>query len=449
MKRLVSLFLVVVMLFAALAMVACGDEPEETTESTTESTSATTESTKATETTSESTKATETTSETTKATETTSETTTESSATETTTESSATEATTITTGTTLGVYARFDYGTKSKAQDLHMTSHEYLVSHLSYNANYLNIDYDEDNIIIYACVDYDYATMGPGAANIDGNVSSTSAQASNYALLYEDIMYGWGEDGYDFDDVNYQQQLFWGWGSWSNYPYQVTSVGTNWVGRHQYMQARFINGSVNTKWSVRFKSTGCGYANTTIGVFDNVDQGRAEFSYTTYQVKTWDMAYCFGNSTGTPEATPENGVTPSGNWGWHGNEEVTGFRFHVLGSYCPGYCRGNAWASSSLDYDNGDEVVKNGTDYGNAVDTDFDGIPDTNATTGAAATKGSTWKKGDSQGTSGSYSLIMQSRYDTRGLIKAGNFVIIDYIIFGASIEGLNAWTSYIEDAAK
>ena len=30
MKRLLSLFLVVVMLFAALAMVACGGDPEET-----------------------------------------------------------------------------------------------------------------------------------------------------------------------------------------------------------------------------------------------------------------------------------------------------------------------------------------------------------------------------------------------------------------------------------
>ncbi|MBQ0009553.1 MAG: hypothetical protein KBS76_00410 [Ruminococcus sp.] len=413
-------------------MVACGDEPVETTESTTESTKAsTTESTKATETTTESTKATETTTESKET-----ETTTESKETET------TESTTIAAGTTLGVYARFDYGTKSKAQDLGMTSHEYLVEHLTYKEEFVNVTYDEDNIIIYACVDYDYATMGPGAENISGNVSSTSAQYANYGLFYEDIM-----NDYTFEEG--QQDLLWGWGGWNNYPYNVNSVGKSWTGRHQYMQARFINGSANTKWSVRFKSTGCGYANTTIGVFDNVDQGKAEYTYTTYQVKTWDMAYCFGNSTGTPEATPENGVTPSGNWGWHGNEPVTGLRFHVLGSYCPAYCRGNNWATSSLDYDNGDKVVKDGTDYGNAVDTDFDGIPDTNATTGAKVAKGDTWKKGDKQGDSGSYSLKMQSRYDTRGLIKAGNSVIIDYIIFGASIEQLNAWTSYAEDAAK
>ncbi|MBQ0009516.1 MAG: hypothetical protein KBS76_00215, partial [Ruminococcus sp.] len=352
--------------------------------------------------------------------------------------------TTVPACTTLGVYARFDYGTESKAQDLGMTSHEYLVEHLTYKEEFVKVTYDEDNIIIRALADYDYATMGPqlDPEKAAQNISGPSAQFANYGLFYEDIM-----NDYTFEEG--QQDLLWGWGSWSNYPYSSSSVGRTWVGRHQYMQARFINGSANTKWSVRFKSTGCGYANTTIGVFDNVDQGRAESTYSTYQVKTWDMAYCFGNSTGTPEATPENGVIPTGNWGWHSNEPVIGLRFHVLGSYCSAYCRGNRWATGSVDYDNGDLVVKDGTDYGNAVDTDFDGIPDTNATTGEKVSVGDKWFKGDIQGAYDEYSLVMQSRYDTRGLIKAGNFVIIDYIIFGSSIEQLNAWTSYAEDAAQ
>ena len=38
---------------------------------------------------------------------------------------------------------------------------------------------------------------------------------------------------------------------------------------------------------------------------------------------------------------------------------------------------------------------------------------------------------------------------DTRTNIKQGNRVEVDYVIFGSSVDQLDAYTSYIEDAAK
>ena len=137
MKRLLSLFLVVAMLFAALAMVACGKEKQTTESTTTVTTASTTTTEKTTETTT---------------TEATTTTTTDTSDTETTT---TTPAATVAAGTSEGIYARFDFGTKTEAESKNLTSHEYLKSHLSYNASYLWVDYDEDNMIVYATTDYD------------------------------------------------------------------------------------------------------------------------------------------------------------------------------------------------------------------------------------------------------------------------------------------------------
>ena len=41
------------------------------------------------------------------------------------------------------------------------------------------------------------------------------------------------------------------------------------------------------------------------------------------------------------------------------------------------------------------------------------------------------------------------ARYDTRGLIKKGNFVKIDYIVFGVSPEQLMEYKSNLERASE
>ena len=135
MKKILSVFLVAAMLVAVLATVACGNEPEATT-TTLASTDATTTTTEAT------TEATTTTSTTTTQTTTTTETT--------------TTAETTTTIFTEPVFARFDFGTKTYAEDNNLTSHEYITSHLTYNKTYISVTYDEDNIIVTSPLDYNY-----------------------------------------------------------------------------------------------------------------------------------------------------------------------------------------------------------------------------------------------------------------------------------------------------
>ena len=231
MKRLLSLFLVVAMLFAALAMVACGKE-KQTTESTTTNTTASTTTTE---------KTTETTTTTEATTTTTTETTTTATETTTTTDTSDTETTTTTppatvaAGTSEGIYARFDFGTKTEAESKNLTSHEYLKSHLSYNASYLWVDYDEDNMIVYATTDYDYGTM--------------QDSKNNFVLAYDDI-----SADYTFEDP---QEIHAGYGSWDNYPYSSAFVGVEgrWRGFHQYIKIRFVNASANTKIGFWYKST--------------------------------------------------------------------------------------------------------------------------------------------------------------------------------------------------
>lgn len=120
MKKFIALLIAVIMVVGVVGLVGCkGGDNETTTTTTTESTKQTTTTT-------------------TEATTTTTTTTT----TETTTTA---ETTTAMVTTTLPMYTRFDFGTASKAVDEKKTSHEWLVENVSYNKDFLDIEFLEDS----------------------------------------------------------------------------------------------------------------------------------------------------------------------------------------------------------------------------------------------------------------------------------------------------------------
>ena len=377
MKRILSLIMVVAMLCAVLALVGCDENKvdETTTEATTtEATTTEATTTEATTTEATTTEATTTEATTTEAT-TTEATTTEATTTEaTTTEATTTSATTPTTiasGTTVPLYARFDFGTKTKAEDEGLTSHEYLVSILKYDADYLAVEFTEDTWVLYATQNY---VSGLGV--------------DTFALCFENIV------TYDFD-----AELIPGWGSWSSAPFTSANVGKSWVGKHQYMQVRMLNSTNNNMMSIHWMAAkdaawstaqiaSCMYlqggAPATAADKKLTAAPATEFETYVYDVNfLGGVCYYKNNHTsymGWVEAVKSAGTVPNGNnWLW--SPSITGIKFHFMGAY-----------------------------------------GGTSAFTGFA---------------------------DTRANIKQGNRVEVDYVIFGSSVEQLNAYTSYIEDAAK
>ena len=403
MKRLLSLFLVVAMLFAALAMVACGKEKQTTESTTTNTTASTTTTEKTTETTTTEATTTTTTETTTTETETTTTTTVD---TETTTTTSGTVET-VTSGTTEGIYARFDFGTKTEAEANNLTSHEYLKSHLSYNASYLWVDYDEDNMIVYATTDYNYSTM--------------QDSKNNFALIYDDI-----SADYTFEDP---QEIHCGFGTWDNYPYTSANVGVEgrWKGFHQYIKIRFVNASANTKIGFWYKSTSMAAYYTTGVACVPVAAGKTGSDYLNnddnYQVVIYDVINAMNMATGANELTPENGKGPGNNWIWQGTSQfVTGLRFHLMGMAAGGNARsGNTFAKD------GTNKTDDGT--GNMIAADGSG-------------KVTTWKANEAF-----TKAKITAALDTRGLIKAGNAIKVDYIVFGSTPEQLLTYKSAAEKA--
>lgn len=372
MKKFLSVFLVVAMLTAAIAMVSCGTKPEQTTESTTTEATTTTESTTTTEAT----------------------TTTVTTTTQTTTTETTTTVATTTTMFTEPVYARFDFGTKTYAEENNLTSHEYLTSHLTYNKDYVSITYDEDNIIVTALKAYNYAKMR--------STDFKTATSINYAysLCFEDI-----SADYEFEDP------------------QEIHAGSGKGGYHQYMKIRFVNGGPNTKISFIWKGTGnmAGWYTTATCVMD-VTPGKADEKYNEYQVAIFDIAKDSNLPTGANEITADNGKGYHNNWIW-GDKFVTSIRFSVLGSYIPGGARsGHTFATT------GDNAVDDGT--GTKIASDGSGRI-TSWTAGEALTPAK-----------------VVARCDTRGLINRGNFVKIDYIVFGTSPEQLEGYKSKLELAS-
>lgn len=367
MKKFLSLMLAAVMIVAVFAMVGC-DKPETTTPADT-TPATTTTATEATTTEATTTEATTTEVTTTEVTTTTQATTTTAKPVETTTTTepvvtttTAPQPTEVTTGTTLSVFDRFDFGTDSKAQAEGETSHEYIVANLTYDDSRVAVRWTEDTVKIYAKKSFDSA-----------------ATRDSYALSFLDIV------TYDFDD-----ELVPGWGTWSGAP---MNPGTSWVGRHQYAKLRILNNTTNNVVSIHWHRAGEGFATTTCAVSMYL-QGGAPTTTTNHNLTTtattewaeyiYDMMFLssagreilYGGKTSymtvVNEAKTRNGYAQN-NWNT-ANGNITALNLHFLGAYGK------------------------------------DGIN------------------------------------DTRKNIKMGACVEVDYIIFGSSIEQLEAYKSYMEE---
>ena len=293
MKKILSLVMVVAMLVAVLALVGCDNTktPEETT---TEAT--TTEAT------------------------TTEETTTE----ETTTETTTTETTTTTT--LYPVYARFDFGTDTKAKADGFTSHEYLTSRLTYDAEFISVEYTEDTIIVKALQSHPEMafTADTGAESIAKDENGKAAYSiTSYALCFEDL------SGYDFDDEMKKERGI--------------------------MRIRIKNNTTNNIIAVRWHKAGQEYATTLLASCMYLQGGEpnmldpvkktceASDKFETYDYNMNDLA-ALGRFGARKEANSQSyglyqyyvycgGSTSSNNWNWMGNDAITAFQFFVLGAY--------------------------------------------------------------------------------------------------------------------
>ncbi len=340
MKKIISLVLSLMLVLGIVVLASCG--VNETTQEVT-----TVEDT----TVAVTTEATTTTEETTTTTETTTEATTTTEETTTTTE----EVTTVEETTLMPIFARFDFGTKTYAEDNGLTSHQYLVDNLTYNKDNLSIEFKEDSWVIKAKVS-----------------GQTCSVAFNNMITY------------DFDDW-----MEAGWGSWSQYPYTDKNVGTTWQGHHQYMKIRLINHSLNNMIGFRWASSGHPYATTMVVsnmyLQDGVGKKTASTISNDYATYTYDIMFltCLASNkadgqtsySGFEKYVQEKGGVPGNNWMWQNGVEITGLEFHLLGAYS---------ANNS-------------------------GI------------------------------------CDSRANIKSGNWVEVDYIVFGGSPEQLDTYKSYLE----
>ena len=121
MKKIIALLIAIVMVVGVIGLVGCKKDPGETTPTTTTEAPPTTTTT----------------------TEAATTTTTEKATTTTTVETTTTVKEIVTT--TLPMFARFDFGTDTVAQDNKETSHEWLVNALSYNKDLITVEFLEDS----------------------------------------------------------------------------------------------------------------------------------------------------------------------------------------------------------------------------------------------------------------------------------------------------------------
>ena len=326
MKRLLSLLLVVVMLFAVLAMVGCdkGGDDETTTDTKPVETTKETDPPETTPDTTKDTEPPETTPDTTKDTEppaTTPDTTKDTEPPATTLDTKPSEST---EGTTLTVFARFDFGTKTKAEAEGKTSHEYLTSALTYDANCIAIEYTEDTIVIYATKSY-----------------TSGMDVSSFELCFDDII------TYDFDE-----ELKHGWGSWVQYPFSTANVGKSWQGRYQYVKVRILNNTSNNMISFRWHRTADGYASTMVcsnmylqgGAPTTAGNANLTTTPTTeWKFYTYDIMFLNGLASAKTSGAKtyvdfvnevkNAGGVPGNNLIWTTSDKLSALRFSFLGAF--------------------------------------------------------------------------------------------------------------------
>ncbi len=309
MKKFIALLIAVIMVVGVVGLVGCkGGDNETTTTTTTESTKQTTTTT-------------------TEATTTTTTTTT----TETTTTA---ETTTAMVTTTLPMYTRFDFGTASKAVDEKKTSHEWLVENVSYNKDFLDIEFLEDSWKISSKKAY-----------------ASDAAATSWTISFDAML------SLDFEDV-----LMPAWGTWKEYPHNTAKVGVEgqWQGYHQYVKIRLRSNSVNNMIGFSWQTGTNPYATTMTvsnmyldGGIDNKTRTANENWFT----ETYDISLCqalasnkagsdtAGNAMGRDtkfsyylEQVKQGKYNAGNNWNWQQGKEITGLRFNLLGAVSSGAC---------------------------------------------------------------------------------------------------------------
>lgn len=360
MKKILSLVMVVAMLVAVLALVGCNDtKPADTTAGTTTAGSTTADTTTAGTTTADTTTAGTTTAGTTAANTTTAGTTTAGTTTAGTTTA---ETTTAETTTLPPVFARLDFGEKSKAEDLGMTSHAYLVGALTTDDKFISVTYTDDSIIVTAVQDHPEIKTELDEDGDRVEVIGTDAEGkalygvSSYALCFDDLV------AYEFDDV-----------------LSVTQ---------KYMRIRIKNNTTNNIMSFRFRrGSDSGYFTTTMGTclylqggaptvddYVNGDHKLTCDPLDVYKSYTYDMTFyaAMGRFTSRMEWQGNSFVHMAyyagingGNNGysnWSGaNQEIIALQFSVLGAYS-----GRAyWAS----WEYGD--TRANIKAGNSVEIDY------------------------------------------------------------------------------
>ena len=307
MKKILSLVMVVAMLVAVLALVGCNDtnKPADTTAGTTAGTTVADNTTTAGTTTAGTTTAGTTTAGTTTA------------------GTTPADTTTAETTTLPPVFARFDFGTASKAEALGMTSHEYLVEVLTFDANYISVEYTEDTMIVTAVQSHPEILLGEDGKEAPGG----RYEITSYALCYEDLV------TYDFDDELKKESNF--------------------------MRFRIKNNTTNNIMSFRWHKAGQAYATTLLatcmylqGGAPTVDdyvagnhrltcEASEEFGVYTYDI---NFIAAMGRHSARGEWQGDSyvhmaynvglgGSTGSNNWNWMGAEACTALEFFVLGAY--------------------------------------------------------------------------------------------------------------------
>lgn len=290
--------------------------------------------------------------------------------------------------TTLPIFARLDFGTKTYAEDKNMTTHDYIVGAMTYNNEFLTVEFTEDSLKLTAKKDGTFQSAGEVATIDDSQYFQRGTNTcyyslNDFAVNFDDLI------SYDFED-----ELRSGYGTWAGFPFTFNGVGkeSEWRGYHQYMKIRILNPTDNDKIAVQFNNAAA-YASTQFMV---MSIGKQKNTYETY---IYDLCYAATYASGKGVLLPGQG--PGNNWTWKQNTKVSGLRFHLLGATC-------SYANAYLD------------------------------------------NKFDEGETAADYDVYAEyfNRLDSRTLIKAGNTVEIDYIVFGSTPGQLQNYHSYIESSS-
>lgn len=291
--------------------------------------------------------------------------------------------------TTVPIFTRFDFGTKSKAEAEKKTSHEYILSALTYDAQAISVAFTDDALILTALSDGTFDGAGETATTADStwfirNTKTCYRPLNTYALCFDNMT-----------TLDFEDELKSGYGGWAGFPFSYDNIGKKdaWRGYHQYMKLRIKNPTDNNMIAVQFNN-GAAFATTQFMVM-SIGAGKTE-----YQSYIYDLCYAATYPSG--KGVILAGQQPGNNWTWKQGTPVTGLRFHLLGATCS---YANAYLNNVFDE--------------NETASDYDAY----------------------------YEYF--KRLDSRALIKKGNSVEIDYILFGSDPRALAEYHSNMEDSAS